>query len=131
MTYRELRQISDLRHEIERDMHKLEELRRKAVSSTSVLSDSRTSHAGVSDKVGNYAARIVDLEAETKRNLERLVKLETQITEFVNGIEDAHIRLLIKLHYIDGLPWYKVALQVGGGNTDQTVRQAVKRYLNK
>lgn len=130
MTYQELNALYYIRREIERDAHKIEELRLKACSSTSGYSDARGAHAGISDKVGAYAAAIADLEKETQRNLERLVEAERVTTAYINEIEDARVRLACKLRFVDCKPWFKIAMEMGAAYSGESgVRKMVTRYL--
>ena len=50
---------------------------------------------------------------------------------FINGIEDAHIRRIVTMRYVDGLKWRQIAKNVGGGNTEDSVRKIVERFLEK
>ena len=50
---------------------------------------------------------------------------------FINGIEDAHIRSIVTMRYVDGLKWRQIAKNVGGGNTEDSVRKTVERFLEK
>lgn len=50
---------------------------------------------------------------------------------FINGIEDAHIRRIVTMRYVDGLKWRQIAKNVGGGNTEDSVRKTVERFLEK
>ena len=50
---------------------------------------------------------------------------------FINGIEDAHIRRIVTMRFIDGLKWRQIAQNVGGGNTEDSVRKTVERFLER
>lgn len=50
---------------------------------------------------------------------------------FINSIEDSHDRRIVTMRVIDGMSWKQVARQMGGGNTEDGVRQAYKRILNR
>ena len=130
MTYKELNQLYYIRREIERDERKIEEYRLRACSSTTALSpNTQGAHAGVSDKVGAYAAAIADLEAQTRYNMERLVAAEREITAYIHGIEDSRTRLAFKLRFIDCKPWFRIAMEMGAYGGESSVRMLVNRYL--
>ena len=59
----------------------------------------------------------------------KAMKEELKVLEFIEGIEDAHIRRLISLRFLDGLSWTAVAMKVGGGNTSDSVRKTIERFL--
>lgn len=60
-----------------------------------------------------------------------LLETLNQVEEFIAGINDSHIRRIINLRVIDGLPWNKVADRIGGGNTDDSVRKTFDRFMEK
>lgn len=72
------------------------------------------------------------------RRKEVLKRLEKQIKEkvdeievFINSVTNSRIRLIIRLRYINGLQWEEVARQMGGGNTEDTCRKMLDRYLER
>ena len=67
-----------------------------------------------------------------------LGELEIQISEILNEIEnfisqidDSRMRRIISLRFIDNLSWNQVADKIGGGNTEDSVRKAFTRYMEK
>lgn len=70
-------------------------------------------------------SRIAKLEKAEMRRIEAL----TEIEDFIENIEDSHIRRIISLRYIDGLQWSRVAMKMGRGYTEDSVRMSVNRYL--
>lgn len=81
-------------------------------------------------------------QKEIKRtlNLRKIIltNREIQLNEMINDVEcfissidDSYIRRLLSLRVIDGLPWLKVANKMGGDNTEDSVRKAYDRYLEK
>lgn len=53
------------------------------------------------------------------------------VQEFINGIEDSHVRRVISMRYIDGMTWRQIACNIGGGNSEDAVRKTVERYLDR
>lgn len=68
-------------------------------------------------------ATLSELELEL---LETLNKVES----FISSINDSHIRRIVSLRVVDGLSWNKVALKMGGGNTEDSVRKAFDRFIS-
>jgi hypothetical protein len=54
-----------------------------------------------------------------------------KLNRFINGVEDAHMRAILTLRFVNGLSWEQVAESVGGGNTVAGVRKSVYRFLRK
>lgn len=66
-------------------------------------------------------ATLCELELEL---LETINKVEA----FIADINDSHMRRIIRLRFIDGLPWADVARRVGG-NTEDSVKKMFYRFL--
>ena len=85
---------------------------------------------GRSGAVSDSVAQIV-LQREKKR--ERI----NYLTERKNAIEsylaacDDYFGLLLRWHYADGKTWTSIAMTLGGGNTEDSVRKACHRYIIK
>lgn len=69
-------------------------------------------------------ATLTSLEMEL---LETLNKVE----EFIASISDSRMRRIINLRFIENLSWNKVADRIGGGNTEDSVRKAFDRFIEK
>lgn len=50
---------------------------------------------------------------------------------FINTIPNSELRLIMKFRFLDGMMWENVARAVGGGHTEESVKKACSRYLNK
>ena len=59
--------------------------------------------------------------------------LETlkQIEDFVSSVEDSRMRRIITLRFINNMSWNKVADQIGGGNTEGSIKMAFQRFMEK
>lgn len=69
-----------------------------------------------------------------KSNLARLESeiLESlnEIEEYISGIDDSRMRRIMNLRLIENLSWNQIANQIGGGNTEDSIRKAFNRYIN-
>nr|DAJ34957.1 MAG TPA: hypothetical protein [Caudoviricetes sp.] len=75
-------------------------------------------------------SKINQLYAE-RAKCRRIVK---EVSIFVNSIEDNIIRRAFIMRYMEGsVPpkWDKIALKIGGGNTADSIRMTVSRYIEK
>lgn len=54
-----------------------------------------------------------------------------RILNWIFSIDDPLIRLIIKARYLDCYTWNEVADEVGGNNTDHSVKKMAYRYFEK
>jgi hypothetical protein len=59
-----------------------------------------------------------------------LLETLNEVESFISSINDSHIRRIVSLRVVDGLSWNKVALKMGGGNTEDSVRKAFDRFVS-
>ena len=81
-----------------------------------------------------YTSKRTLLLSSKLRQEELEVKIKDMINEieaYIFGIEDSHMRRIASFRVIDGLSWSQVAVKIGGGNTDESVKKAFYRYLEK
>ena len=69
------------------------------------------------------------LRQKSEELLRRAMKEELRILEFIEGIEDSLTRQVFSYRFLDGYGWPGVAAHVGGGNTSDSVRKIVERYI--
>lgn len=72
----------------------------------------------------------------TRKSILHALKSEIEqsindVQEFINGIEDSHLRRIVTMRYVDGMKWKQIAQNIGGGNTEDSVRKTVERFLEK
>lgn len=128
MTLKELSQLYYLNREIEMDKRRLEELEAKAVSCTPNLTGMPRS-PGVGDRVGRYAAEIVDLRGTIEAKHKQCLYERSRLERYIASIEDSLLRQIFTYRFVNGLPWEQVAACIGGSNTGESVRQAAHRYI--
>lgn len=130
MTLKELSQLYYLNREIEMDKRRLEELEAKAVSCSPNLTG-MPHGSGVSDRVGDYAAEIADLRGIIEAKHQQCLYERSRLERYIASIDDSNLRQIFTYRFINGLPWRQVAACIGGNNTEDSCRKAVKRYLER
>lgn len=55
----------------------------------------------------------------------------TQVQEFINRLKDPQIRLIITYRCVQRLRWHEVASKMGAGYTEEAVKKAFSRFLQK
>lgn len=69
--------------------------------------------SGISDKIGNYASDIADLDLLISLNLDKCWKELKRLNQFINTIDDSQLRQIFSLRYINGLTWQQIAFAIG------------------
>lgn len=82
---------------------------------------------------------LLEAELEECENGKETARLKSQISflqqemqkveEYIDSIGDPYIEDMIKAHYIRGRSWTSIAWQMGGGNTNESVRKQCHRYI--
>ena len=125
MTIQDLNNYTKRKQEIE-DIQQELDGKHYAVDTVSVCTPpSYTSH---SKRIEGYLS-----DGNTLSLLMRLSGLKERqraCEEYINGIEDYQTRKMFVLRFIKGFNWIQVAQKVGG-NTADSCRMKVKRYLQK
>lgn len=128
MTLEELNRHFALRKRLDRAKEMLASFRAAAYPGAQVLTG--MPHApGVSDKVGNLAAEIADLESRIEFLQGEITREEAKIIAFISGIEDDQARMILRLRFFRCLTWGEVAAVIGGHNTESAVKNICYRHL--
>lgn len=113
-------QYCEMKEEIKDIRRRIEKLR-KEIDKLDIVSDSvkgtRKDGTYGSIKISGYPApeyyRKKTALERNKALLEfkeaELLELMTEAEKFIEGIEKSEVRIMFRLYYIDGLPWWKVA----------------------
>ena len=129
MTKKELYQLYHLNLEIRDETERLKQLE-AAARDTSVKSSGLPHITGIANKTA-LSADIADcrnlIEAKTKASVAEYNRL----IRYIASVDDAFIRRILKLRFVDGNPWWKVAYIIGGNNTADGVRKAIDRFLSR
>ena len=127
MTKNQLYNIRYIRIEIARINSRIESLEAAAEQTVAGSGNGRSS--GISDKVGNNAAKIADLKTLLEKHLKKIEAEECAVMRFLSDIESARLRLIIQLFFIDCKSWQEVADAIGGGATENSCKQFFKRKM--
>ena len=83
----------------------------------------------VSDPTAQAVAKLAKIDERIAAKREELAVQLERILEWVDSIDDAGIRAMIRWHYIQGLDWGKTCMKVYGYHSYHTCRSAVLRYM--
>jgi hypothetical protein len=119
-------------HILRKDIKSINDLiRRENDRATSTVGniEANPGGGGFSDKTGEGGVNLADLE-ERKKKLQRKYQANyTEIMVFASSITDPVLRKIIAGRCINDYKWTRVAVEVGGGNTEDTVRQRYNRFV--
>lgn len=129
MTRKELSQLYYLKREIMNDEQRLIELESAAMATTSRVSG-LPGGGKRSDKTA-IAAEIADLRAIINAKHEMCIVHYNKIMRYIAGLDDSFMRQVIAYRCIDLMKWRQIAQKIGGGNTEEGVRKAYARFVER
>ena len=127
MTKAELEQIYYLNRELKMWETELERVRCKSLVGSPLPGNSHGS--GVSDKVADRAERIIELENRIIAKRDEIQRLRDEAVEYIYSIPDSLTRQIIYYRCVSLMSWRRVAYEVGGYNTAESVRQIYSRSM--
>ena len=95
-----------------------------------ILKSNTCESTGRSSKISDTVAQIVLEREKLLRRINSLTERKNAVEAYLNECDD-YYGLLLRWHYADGKTWASIALTLGGGNTEESVKQACRRYVIK
>lgn len=95
---------------------KLEERQRlwdKMTKITPTLKQDVVSGGGSQDNMSDAMAKLIDLEAEINREIDRLVDARTAVTATIDKVEDARLHTVLNMRYVQFKTWEQIACYMG------------------
>lgn len=129
MTIKELSQLYHLNREIEQEKHRLQELE-AAATDTAVKISGLPHVGGISDKTA-IAAQIADCRAVIEAKVQLSVVEYNRLNRYIANVQDSLTRQIMVLRFVNGMSWNQVAMSVGGGNTEDSVKKVCYRYVKR
>ena len=129
MTKAELEQIYYLNRELKLWETELERVRCKSLVGSPLPGNSHGS--GVSDKVADRAERIIELENRIIAKRDEIQRLRDEAVEYIYSIPDSLTRQIIYYRCVSLMSWRRVAYEVGGNNTEESVKKIYYRFFGK
>lgn len=132
MTRKQLSQIFYLEKEQKMWEEKLREIEAESLIKGQVLSGMPFANTNeTSDKVMEYAIRkqtIIGIIDDIKI---KIAKQKEEIYSYIVLIEDSLLRQIVTYRCVSCMTWEQVAMQIGGGNTSDSVRKTYERSIPK
>lgn len=130
MTKHELSKLIYLSKEIEFLKMRITELE-CAAESQQIRITGMPKAVGFSDRVGSYAAEIIELKESLESNLRKYFGEFHRLKGYIDSIEDSEIRIIMTLRYVNGLSWREIAARISPYATEDSVRMRHNRYLRE
>lgn len=130
MTLQELYSEPYLEQEIEDYKQMILSLREQAERITPVLSDMPRG-GGTNDKVGNLATEIALYTDFLEKAMAKKVEQQRKIHLYIEGVDDPVVRRIMFKRFVEQKKWRQVADEMGGLNTEDSVRKKCERYVQK
>lgn len=129
MTRKELSQLYYLNREIEQDKQRLAKLE-------SLSADIEMGILGLPffidfDDTKELQAEITDIRNIIAAKTNLCIAEYNRLMRYITTVDDSYIRQILTFRYIDGFSWVQVAMHIGGGNTEDSVRMAHNRFFQK
>lgn len=106
-----LQQIELYDAQIKNKCDEIANLRSMAMSVTATLRpDGGSPSGGVSDKVGNSVAKIVDMQQEINRDIDRFIDYKKEVLSLIDKIKSPDEIRLLHLRYFQYKPWEEIAV---------------------
>lgn len=127
MTLKKLSQLYRLRGEIEQYREQLREIALPGAAVPDGMSKSQSTESRT-ERAVSEAER---LEGLISAGLAKCEAEHLKLERYIAGIPDSLTRQIFRLRFVYGLSWRRVAFRIGGGNTEDSVKKTVYRYLRK
>ena len=92
-------------------------LRETATKATATLTDMPRSDSPILQSMENTIVKIVDLENEINRDIDRLVDLKAEVRQLIAALENPEQQLILELRYLCFKQWSAIMDEMGISET--------------
>ena len=131
MTKKEAGQLYYLNREAEMWQRELAAERSKSLIQGQPFTGMPSGGMICSDKVANTAIRELDIEKEIKNLENRIVEEKTKIMKYIESLDNSVDRQIVWYRAACCHTWRYIAQEVGGYNSEDSVRQRYNRLFEK
>lgn len=110
---RYLQQIRLYDSHINAKLEELSHLKAMVTKITPTLKQDVVSGSGNQDKLSAAVAKIVDLEAEIDREVDRYVDARNAVTGTIDKVTDARLHKVLSKRYVEFKTWEQIACDMG------------------
>lgn len=109
---RYLQQIRRLDTQINRDIEERHRLKAIATKITPTLKPVVVSGGGTQDKLADAMAKIIDLETEINREIDRLVDVRNAVIATIDKVEDDRLHKVLTKRYVELKTFEQIACEI-------------------
>lgn len=131
MKKQDLEQIYYLSRELKMWERELQALRRESLTASPLNSSGTLPLGGHSDKIADRAERIISLEERVNAKKAEIQAARDAAVAFVMTIPDSLTRQVVYYRCVSLMGWRRVAYEVGGKNTEESVKKHYQRFVAK
>ena len=128
LTERELNQLYWLNRETEKLQQDLRKLETLGLYKAPIITDVPRGNSQ-DDKIAAYVAELLDLKGIVTANLTKIFHERSRLERYIDTVDDAEMRLIIRLRHINGLTWEEIGYEVNRSKSG--VFRKYQRYLKK
>ena len=129
MTKSELEQIYYLNRELKMWEDELARLKARSLVASPMPS---TSHGtGISDKVAQRTEREMELEDRIQAKRDEIQEMRDRAVKYIQNIPDSLTRMIVYYRCVSLFGWRRVAYEIGGNNTEESVRKIYTRFFGR
>ena len=107
-----LKQAFYLDKRINSKLEQVESLNALATKATSTLSDMPKSPNRGSSKLEDTIVKIIDLQEEINRDIDKLVDLKAEMVGTIKQIQDKELQVILEKRYLCFETWEKIAVEM-------------------
>jgi DNA-directed RNA polymerase specialized sigma subunit len=134
MTKEELSKLRSIQKEIELIKRELDSITEEYV--TDKVTGSMTEHPYIftSFKIsgydsGGYSSKVMRLERKLKCKLDELMDERERLEEYIESIDNATVRMILRLRYVNGLGWNQIGNELG--YSERQCRRIYKKFIER
>lgn len=130
MNRKELTQVYYLTRELEMWERKLREMEASGSVKAVEVDGMPFSKTNInSDSTASEAVDAAEIREIIKTLKAKIIHMIREVNEFIASLDDPLLRMIINYRCVELMSWSQVAMKVGGGNTDESVRKYFVRNI--
>ena len=128
MTIRDLSQYHNIKVEIDQIKLNIKELEATVIGS-SKITGIPTSHNNTTSSTERIGIKLAQLKTKLSDKTEELLDEAKKVEDFLETVEDADIRIIIRERFLNGKTWNEVSQKIIADRSTPYYR--IKRYLRE